>query len=111
MTRSTQERLEQELCEPGDIKLAQRMGISAVDMYGLRDYCNREGRLLVIRSGNPASRPFFFDGNKEPKPVTEKGKAGDKGYVTTRSGHFFSDYDMMSLWERIGYESSTTSTE
>lgn len=102
MSISTQERLEQELCEPAEIALARRMGVSAIDIYGLREYCNREGRVLIIRSGNPASRQHFFERNARPKPLDVKGKTGRDGLVRTRSGRFFSDYDMMSLWQFDG---------
>jgi hypothetical protein len=102
MELSTVEKLELELCEKSDITFAKLMGLSAIDLFGLREYCREEQRLLILRSGNPASRKHMFNPNMRPKVVTEKGKTNDDGYVKTRSGKFFADYDMMSLWQFDG---------
>lgn len=104
------ENLEREVdCTEAEIAIAKRHGMMAWHLEGLRLYCRQMDRLLILRSSKFESRRFQFSSAHHPKPRDVKGKTqGGEVYAESSvypgKTRFFSDYDILSLWQRCGNE-------
>lgn len=103
------ENLEREVgCSEEDIMLAKRHGMIAWHLEGLRLYCWEFNRLLILRSSKFESRKFHFSGEHTAKPVdvkdkTNNGEVISRSKIEPRYTRFFSDYDILSLWQYSGF--------
>ena len=96
------EDLEREVeCSEEEIKIAKRHGMLAWHLEGLRQYCREENRLLILRSSKYEGRKFHFSRAHSAKPVHVKDTT-ENGEVVVNGKRFFSDYDILSLWQRKG---------
>lgn len=99
------ERLEDSLaCAGMDREIARLYGFSAWHLAGLRHYCRDNQALLVLRASKSASRRFRNLAGYRPKPVdlkqkTVRGVAEGHSGVYADVNKFYSDYDIMSLWQ------------
>lgn len=104
------ESLEREVqCSEEQIGTAKRHGMAAWHLVGLGLYTWENNRLLILRSSKFESRQFHFSAQHKPKPGDVKGKTRG-GVVKVGANYFFSDYDILSLWERKGNHYSRVST-
>jgi len=96
------ENIEREVdCTEEEIKIAKRHGMAAWHLEGLRLYCWQENRMLILRSSKYESRRFHFSGDHKAKSAEVKAQTM-RGEVVFNGQRYFSDYDMLSLWDREG---------
>ena len=87
-----------------DIQFALQTGMSGLDVRLLREFSGG-GYLLIVRCPNRAG--MVFQGVLPPKPagIHDKKSSADSGTLQLDDGRMVvSDYDLMSLWQRVGEE-------
>ncbi|TVZ40690.1 hypothetical protein P886_0017 [Alteromonadaceae bacterium 2753L.S.0a.02] len=122
---SVVDRLEPSLCGTGDIRLGKMVGMPGWEIRMLKELCDREALMLIIRACNPDNRQYMYKRGYAPKPVGMESKtsslsSGPKGLVAAdrlsskdkqsianselkhylQGKSFYSDYDLMSAWRR-----------
>jgi len=122
---STVDKLEPSLCGSGDIRLGNMVGMPGWEIRMLKEFCDRESLMLIIRACNPDNRQYMYKQGYAPKPVGMESKtstlaSGPKGLVAAdrltnkdqasidnselrnylQGKSFYSDYDLMSAWRR-----------
>ena len=118
--------LEPLLCGTGDIALGKRVGMPAWEIRMLKEHCDEEGLVLIIRASNPESRKYMYKRGYVAKPVGVSAKTsvtsnGPSGVILAkhiklkeRAGiasqdlgayiankNLYSDYDLMSAWKIV----------
>ena len=119
------DKLEISLCGTGDMRLGKMVGMPGWEIRLLKEFCDRESLMLIIRACNPDNRQYMYKQGYAPKPVGMNSKtstleSGPKGIVAAdrltekdqqsidnsdlrnylQGKSFYSDYDLMSAWRR-----------
>ena len=112
------EELEVELeCSTSDIALGKQIGMPAWEIRMLKDRCDAESLLLIIRALKPKARHAMYKRGYTAKPaIKDKTDGGvlDSSKVSQTSNaaiqgmefgkylegkNYYSDYDLMSAWD------------
>lgn len=83
------------------IRLSRQSGMGAADMQ-VFEAMSRRGWLIIIRCPKPEARAWH--GTFGPKTGATSAKSGTSGLVVTASRIMVSDYDLMSVWQRVGVQ-------
>lgn len=89
---------------PNDQSIRKVAGMTTYHATRLTLFVNRayknKSLLIIVRGSNPASLPHQKNSNMGPKPYTVSTKIDDSGTVVTDKGVFYSDYDLMGVYEQ-----------
>jgi hypothetical protein len=80
------------------IRLSRQSGMDAADMQ-VFEAMSRRGWLIIVRCPKPEARAWH--GVFGPKTGAMSVKSGSSGLVVTARRIMVSDYDLMSVWQRV----------